>query len=42
MDKFIQIISSVVNSSFDWINLHPKTALAIAMFAVGFIVGTLF
>jgi hypothetical protein len=42
MDKFLKIISSVVDSVTNWITLHPKTALAIAIFIVGFIIGSLF
>ena len=42
MDKFIKTISSVVNSIIDWITHNPKTSLAILIFVIGFIVGTLF
>lgn len=41
MDKFTKIISSIANRIFDWISLHPKAALAIAIFAIGFIFGSL-
>jgi hypothetical protein len=42
MDKFIQTISSIADSVIDWISLHPKAALVIAVFIIGFIVGSLF
>jgi hypothetical protein len=42
MDKFLKTISSVANSIIDWITHHPKTALTIFVFVVGFILGTLF
>jgi hypothetical protein len=42
MDKFLKIISSVVDSVTNWITLHPKTALAIVIFVAGFIIGSLF
>jgi len=42
MDKFIKTISSVVDSVTNWVSLHPKTALAIVIFVVGFIIGSLF
>lgn len=42
MDKFIKTISSVVNLVSDWIAHNPKTSLAILIFVIGFIIGTLF
>lgn len=42
MDKIIKIISSVASSVADWITSNPKTALALLLFIVGFILGTLF
>lgn len=42
MDKLKQIISSTVNSVSIWIETHPKAALVILIFVLGFIAGLLF
>jgi hypothetical protein len=42
MDKLKQIISSAFNTAFLWIETHPKAALVILIFMLGFIAGLLF
>ena len=42
MDKLKQIISSAFNSIFFWIEAHPKAALLVLIFVLGFIAGLLF
>jgi hypothetical protein len=42
MDKFLQTISSIVDSGVSWVTNHPKTSLAIAIFVFGFILGLIF
>jgi len=36
------IVSKAFNSFFDWVALHPKTSLVIAIFILGFLCGILF
>lgn len=42
MDKLKQIISSAINTSFLWVEAHPKSAFVILIFILGFIAGLLF
>jgi len=42
MDKFIKVISSSLITLENWIIAHPKTALAIGIFTIGFVFGLLF
>jgi len=42
MDKIVNKITSVFNLTVDWVVKHPRTALYIIIFVVGFILGTLF
>lgn len=42
MDKILQFISSSINNTTLWISNNPKTAIAIAIFILGFLIGILF
>lgn len=42
MDKFFKTLASILFSIEDWARRSPRTAIAVGLFLLGFILGLLF